>query len=149
MLLLYAYVLWKVRDVGRRTHPDHESAPAPGGSKEHSSKSTIDLTYYAFGIHLTYFVLWAPTVIFYMVSIFGPSLFPQGWRESPERKIVVFVIKLLSYVGGVLSPFFYTRHNHGMKIFLRAMVASTVELLQRLVCLRKDRVAVELEGIGA
>ena len=83
MLFLSAYVLWKLRIMGKRTRSDTDSFPtaAPGTSKEDDSKNTTDLTYYVIGIHLTYFALWTPTVIYDTLLCSFHSVFPHGMGE--------------------------------------------------------------------
>ena len=87
------------------------------------------LTYFTFGLLLIYFLLWTPSVVYYTILRLWPDIFPVGWDNSAPEKRIVFVMKLLSYVCGLLSAVLYTCRNHEMKRFLRATIRTKMRML--------------------
>ena len=93
-------------------------------------KSNTDLTSFTLGLLFIYFLLWTPSVIYYTLLSLYSHVFPVDWDNSPAEKRIVFVLKMLSYVCGLLSPLFYTRRNHEMKQFLRTSIRSKLRMLR-------------------
>ena len=117
------------QEATKGKHAKKRQPKKRSNSAANGFKSTNDLTYFTIGLLFIYFILWTPSIVYYTLLSLCAHIFPSGWDNSKSEKRIVFVIKLLSYLCGLLSPLFYTCRNHEMKRFLRATLRTKVRML--------------------
>ena len=138
IVLCYVYVVRRIRTLevtqsSYKTHTEHTpltppteitkkpTSTEPTQQKLRGFKKYKQITYFTLVLCVVYFVLWTPSVVYYTVlSVCTRTCFPSRWDGSKTEKLIVFVIKYLSYCNALVSPVLYCLRHPEIKTFIRS-----------------------------
>ena len=71
-----------------------------------------------FIIVVCYALCWGPSFMYYAIKDNCVSCFPDEFEDSPAEKIIGLVVKLLTFLDGILAPMVYLATNASFKVSL-------------------------------
>ena len=58
-----------------------------------------------------YIVCWGPSFVYFLLKSLCPHCFSVSFRTSREEEIIGYVVKMLTFLNGIISPLLYCFHT--------------------------------------
>ena len=62
-----------------------------------------------------YILCWGPSLVYYLLKTLCPSCYPASFKDSQAENTLNFVMKLLTFLSGLVAPIVYCWSHHGFR----------------------------------
>ena len=83
-------------------------------------------------IVLVYGVTWSPSIVYYLLIQFTPSVFSDSYYSSSTETYVTFFIKFITYFDGIATPIIYCYYHNDFKQELKNVLYKTNTIITNM-----------------
>ena len=121
ILCSYIYIFKKTSIFSQQQEPVMSSNKSTkfdiASSRRRSSGMNQQRTFKTcFIIVICYVLCWGPSLFYYVLTNICKPCFPKDYKDSYTEEIVGFVMKVLTFLDGILAPIIYLANNASFKV---------------------------------